>query len=94
MADGNPVLMPRRRRWIEVADNVRREYEWASSLSDCRLQVHSESLVVNPELVVNVSLQRLFDRHKPVQIVRVIQCFLESGDTKNRDTEFGIEEAL
>jgi hypothetical protein len=55
---------------------------------------HSKSLVVNPELVVNVSLQRLFDRHKPVQIVRVIRCFLESGDTKNRDTEFGIEEAL
>ncbi|KAH9573573.1 hypothetical protein CY35_01G008100 [Sphagnum magellanicum] len=40
MADGNPVLMPRRRRWIEVADNVRREYEWASSLSDCRLQTN------------------------------------------------------
>jgi hypothetical protein len=27
------------RRWIEVTDNVRREYECASSRPECRLQV-------------------------------------------------------
>jgi len=32
------------RRWIEVTDNVRREYECASSRPECRLQVLSPTL--------------------------------------------------